>query len=438
MAKTFRAWEVDQVWMLPPTVRELVPEGHVAHFVRDTVRQDLDLSAIFASYGGERGYPPYHPAMMTALLLYAYSRGIRSSRKIAAACQERVDFMAVTGRQTPDHRTINDFRKRHWEALRGLFAQVLALCAKAGLVKLGHVALDGTKVRANASKHKAMSYKRMKETNERLKAEVARWFEEADRIDAEEDALYGPDRRGDEMPDWVKDKQKRREKIQEAMAALEAEAKAEAEKKRAERDDDETPRRGGSPPRTTPKDKAQRNFTDPESRIMKGPDGYVQAYNCQVAVDAQSHVIVAERVSDNAADQIQLKPMVAQIKTNTGRQAKELSADAGYCTEGNLKELSRRHIRGYVATGRRKHDEAVAQELPRNAGPRAEAMRTRLRRGGYRSRYRLRKQTAEPVIGNVKGRGLRQFLLRGLEKVATEWSLACTAHNLLKLAQARV
>lgn len=438
MAKTFRAWEVDQVWMLPPTVRELVPEGHVAHFVRETVRQDLDLSAIFASYRGERGFPPYHPAMMTALLLYAYSRGIRSSRKIEGACEERVDFMAVTGRQTPDHRTINDFRKRHLEALQGLFEQVLVLCAKAGLVKLGHVALDGTKVKANASKHKAMSYKRMKETDARLKAEVARWFEEAERIDAEEDALYGPDKRGDELPDWVKDKQKRREKIREAMAALEAEAKAEAEKKRAECDDDEKPRGGGRPPQTTPKDKAQRNFTDPESRIMKGPEGYVQAYNCQVAVDASSHVIVAEQVSDNAADQVQLKPMVAQIKANTGRQAKELSADAGYCTEANLKELSRRHIRGYVATSRRKHDEAVAQGLRDNAGPRAQAMRTRLRRGGYRSRYRLRKQTAEPVIGNLKSRGLRQFLLRGLHKVAAEWSLACTAHNLLKLAQAWV
>ena len=312
----------------------------------------------------------------------------------------------------------------------------MALCAKAGLVKLGHVALDGTRVKANASKHKAMSYKRMKETDARLKAEIDSWFEEAERIDAEEDALYGADKQGDELPDWVTDKKKRRAKIREAMAALEAEAKAEADKKQAERDDDDTPR-PRRPPRTTPKDKAQRNFTDPESRIMKGPEGYVQGYNCQVAVDASSHVIVAERVSANAADQVQLKPMVAQVKANTGRQAKELSADAGYCTEDNLKELSRRHIRGYVAPGRRKHDEPTACTLQRNAGPRAKAMRARLARGGYRSRYRLRKQTAEPVIGNLKMRGLRQFLLRGLEKVAGEWSLACTAHNLLKLAAAR-
>lgn len=425
--------------MLPPTVRELVPDGHVAHFVRDTVREDLDLSAILGSYREERGHPPYHPAMMTALLLYAYSRGIRSSRKIDAACEERVDFMAVTGRQTPDHRTINDFRKRHLEALKGLFKQVLDLCAEAGLARLGHVALDGTKVKANASKHKAMSYGRMKQTEPRLAAEVAGWFEDAERIDTEEDALHGADQRGDEMPDWVKNKQKRREKMRAAMDALEAEAKSEAEKKRAKRPDDDDDRpRAGRPLRTTPKDKAQRNFTDPESRIMKGADGYVQAYNCQVAVDAESHVIVAQLTSNNAADQIQLKPIVAQIKSNTGRQAKELSADAGYCTEDNLKELSRRHIRGYVATSRRKHEDAVAQSLPRGAGPRAIAMRTRLRRGGYRSRYRLRKHTAEPVIGNLKDRnGLRQFVLRGLAKVAGEWSLACTAHNLLKLAAAR-
>ena len=344
MAKTFRAWEIDRVWMLPPTVRELVPDGHVAHFIRDTVREDLDLSLILGRYREERGHPPYHPAMMTALLLYAYSRGIRSSRKIDAACEERVDFMAVTGRQTPDHRTINDFRKRHLEALKGVFQQVLDLCAKAGLVKLGHVALDGTKVKANASKHKAMSYGRMKQTEPRLAAEVAGWFEDAERTDTEEDALHGAGNRGDEMPDWVKSKQKRREKIREAMDALEAEAKAEAEKKKAKRrDDDDDQPRAGRPLRTTPQDKAQRNFTDPESRIMKGPDGYVQAYNCQVAVDAESHVIVAQLASNNAADQIQLKPIVAQIKSNTGRQAKELSADAGYCTEDNLKELSRRH-----------------------------------------------------------------------------------------------
>jgi len=336
MARTFRPWDVDQVQLFPPTARDFVPDDQLTHFVRDTVRDELDLSAILETDTEERGYPPYHPVMMAALLLYAYCRGVFSSRRIARACRECVDFMAVTGGQTPDFRTISDFRKRH-------------------------------------------------------------------------------------------------------LKALEAEAEAETEKKRAARKDDEDgPKRGGRPPRTTPKDKAQRNFTDPESRIMKGPEGFTQAYNCPVAVDASSHVIVAQQVSNPSADRVQLKPMVAQIKANTGRQARELSADAGYCTEGNLEELSRRHIRGYVATGRRKHDDAVAQGLQRNAGPRAEAMRTRLRRGGFRSRYQLRKQTAEPVIGNVKVRGLRHFLLRGLANVAGEWSLACAAHNLLKLATARM
>ncbi len=425
MSKTFRAWEVDQVQMFPPSVRDLVPSGHMAHFVRDTVRNDLDLSAILETYTEERGYPPYHPVMMTALLLYAYCRGVYSSRKMARACREWVDFMAVAAGQTPDFRTISDFRKRHLKALGDLFGQVLKLCQRAGLVKLGHVALDGTKVKANASKHKAMSYKRMQ-------AEVARWFAEAERIDAEEDALYGADRSGDEIPEWAKDQQKRRERVQAILAEMEAEAREEAQED--DRDDDARPPRSGSGGK--PKPKAQRNFTDPDSRIMKGRDGFVQAYNCQVAVDAESHVIVAEAVSNVAADQAQMRPMVAQIKSNTGRQAQELSADAGYLSEANLKELRRRHIRGYVATGRSRHDRP-AERAPRNKGPYTQAMRARLRRGGWRSRYRLRKQTAETVIGNIKApRGFRQFLLRGIDKVRGEWSLVCMAHNLLKLAQA--
>ncbi|MHC4165068.1 MAG: IS1182 family transposase [Planctomycetota bacterium] len=421
MSKTFRAWEVDQVQLFPPSVRDLVPEGHLAHFVRDTVRNDLDLSAILETYEEERGYPPYHPVMMTALLLYGYCRGVYSSRRVARACREWVDFMAVTAGQTPDFRTISDFRKRHLKALGALFGQVLKLCQRAGLVKLGHVALDGTKVKANASKHKAMSYRRMQE-------EVARWFAEAERIDAEEDALYGTDQSGDEIPEWAKDKEKRRERIR----AILAEMKAEAEGERENDDDERPPRSGG---RRTPKPSTQRNFTDPDSRIMKSGGGFVQAYNCQVAVDAESHVIVAEDVSNVAADQAQLRPMVAQIKTHTGRQAQELSADAGYLSEANLKELRRRHIRGYVATGQRRHDHPAPET--RNKGPYTQAMRARLRRGGRRSRYRLRKQTAEPVIGNIKEpRGFRQFLLRGIEKIRGEWALVCMAHNLLKLARA--
>jgi transposase len=435
MAKQFREWPVDEQWLFPPSVRELVPEKHLAHFVRDVVREQLDLSAILDCYQEERGYPPYHPVMMTALLLYGYSQGVYSSRRLARACEQRVDFMAVTGMQKPDFRTISDFRLRHREALDGLFGQVLTLCQQAGLVKLGHVALDGTKVQANASKHAAMSYGRMKKAESELKAEVAKWFEEAERIDAEEDELYGKDKRGDELPDWVADKQERIKKIAEAKAALEAEAKAKAAAEEPKKS------RRGRPPKTppgTPKDSDQRNFTDPDSRIMKNKDGFIQAYNCQAAVDADSQVIVAQSASNHANDVGELMPMLRRIKELTGRQAEELSADTGYCSEENLKGLKRHHVSGYVATGRQKHGTASATSaapLPEDSY-RTE-MRERLRRGGWRSRYRLRKQTVEPVFGQMKeARGFRRFLLRGLAKIRAEWSLLCTAHNLLKLAAA--
>jgi transposase len=434
MSKTFISWDVDQQWLFPPSVRELVPEGHLAHLVRDTVRDTLDLSAILDTYDEDRGQPPYHPTMMTALLLYAYCQGVYSSRRIAKACLERIDFMAVTAIQKPDFRTISDFRKRHLEALSALFGQVLTLCQAAGLVKLGHVALDGTKMKANASKHKAMSYGRMKKEAPRLAAEVKQWFKQAEAIDRSENKKFGADRRGDELPDWVANRQKRIEKMREAMAALEAEAKERA----AQKKDKDGPPKGGRPSQTPvgiPKDKAQRNFTDPDSRIMKTRDGFVQGYNSQLAVDAESQVIVAQSVTQATNDIQQLKPMVTQIKENTGRQANELSADAGYCSENNLKELNRHHIKGYVATGRQKHGTTSATSDRQKSGVRTKAMRTKLRRAGHRSRYRFRKQTAEPVIGQIKeARGFRQFLLRGIKKVKGEWSLICTAHNFLKWA----
>lgn len=438
MSKTFRPWDVDQVWLLPPSVHELVPPGHLAHLVRDTVRETLDLSAILEEYTEARGYPPYHPVMMTALLLYGYCQGVYSSRRLARACEERVDFMAVTALQKPDFRTISDFRKRHLEGLGGLFVQVLRLCREAGLVQLGHVSLDGTKVKANASKHKAMSYGRMKGEEGRLRGEIERWLKEAGRVDAEEDEEYGPDRRGDELPEWVANKQKRLAKIREAKAALEAEAREQAGVEAAEKPE----KRGRGRPQKTPKGeppaRAQRNFTDPESRILKTKDGFIQGYNAQAAVDAGSQVIVARGVTQSASDAGELVPLVTQVEENTGRQAQEVSADAGYCSEENLKELDRRHIRGYVATGRQKHGSASPTDgKEKNPGPRTAAMRTRLRKGGHRSRYRLRKQTVEPVFGQMKqARGFRQFLLRGFAKVRGEWDLICTAHNLLKWAKA--
>ena len=442
MAKTFKSWDVDQLVLLPPSVHELVPAGHLAHFVRDMVRDSLDLSAILKTYTEDRGFPPYDPTMMVALLLYAYSQGLYASRRIAKACEERVDFMAVTARQSPDFRTISDFRKRHLPALGGLFTQVLQLCQKAGLVSLGHVALDGTKIRANASKHKAMSYRRMKTAEPALAAEVAQWLAKAAASDAREDAAYGVDWRGDELPEWVTNKQQRLEKIHAAKAALEADAQDDARGKKRKADHQaDRPRRGrpAKNPPGTPHDRAQRNFTDPDSRIMKAQDGFIQGYNAQAAVDADHQVIVAQGLTNHASDAHQLEPMLEHIRRNTGRQPRELSADAGYCSEHNLKALHRRHVRGYVATGRQQHGAASAtgarKTVPRT---RVHAMKIRLRRAGHRSRYRLRKQVVEPVFGQIKhGRGFRQFLLRGVSQVASEWSLVCSAHNVLKLAGAR-
>jgi transposase len=449
MSKTYRAWDVDQPLLLPPSVQELVPAGHVAHFVRDLVRDTLDLSAILDEYRELRGYPPYHPAMMTALLLYAYCQGVYSSRRIAQACEQRVDFMAVTARQQPDFRTISDFRRRHLPALGALFGQVLALCEQAGLVKLGHVALDGTKVQANASKHKAMSYGRMKQRAAELAAEVQQWLEQAATVDAAEDEALGRERRGDELPAWVTNKQQRLAKLREAMAALEAEAAAAAEADKPEPppppDDGpgnsppEAPadEASDSPPAATPPDQAQRNFTDPESRIMKTADGFEQAYNAQAAVDADSQVIVATGLTNAGNDRQQIVPMAQAIAQNLGRVPKELSADSGYCSERNLEELAERGIRGYVATGRQKHGQPSATGPSAGAGSRVREMSRRLKQGGHRSRYRLRKQTVEPVFGQIKAaRGFRQFLLRGLAKVTEEWQLIGTAHNLLKLARA--
>lgn len=442
MSKTFRAWDVEQRWLLPPSVDDLVPATHPAHFIRETVRGELDLSAILSGYEEERGQPPYHPAMMVALLLYAYSRGVYSSRRIAQGCEERVDFMAVTALNRPDFRTIATFRQRHLKALGELFVQILKLCRAAGLVKLGHVALDGTKIQANASKHKAMSYKRMLEAERKLVAEVAQWFARAAASDRDEDRLHGADVRGDEMPEWVADKAARLERIRAAKAQLEAEAKAPPPE-----DGDDGPgpstgmMKGGRPQRGRdggPPDRAQRNFTDPDSRIQSTRDGFVQGYNAQIAVDGAHQIIIAQHLQTNAADRGALKPLLANLRRDLRANPEELSADAAYCDDDNLAHLARRRIKAYLAPGRKRHD-ATDQAGRRRTrkGTRVEAMALKLRRAGHRSRYRLRKQIVEPVFGQIKhARSFRQFLLRGLDKVRGEWAMICTAHNLLKLARA--
>ena len=442
MSKTFRAWDVDQVWLLPPSVHDFVPAGHPAHLVRELVRTELDLAAIVADYAEERGQPPYHPVMMVALLLYACTQGLYASRRIAKACEERLDVMAVTGMQRPDFRTISDFRKRHLGALTPLFTQVLRLCQRAGLVTLGHIALDGTKVQASASKHKAMSYGRMRRTEADLAAEVNAWLERAARADAADDATQGPERRGDELPDWVADKQARLTKIRAAKAALEAEAKAAAPVAGAEPGSSSGMTDHGRPRRAAdggPPERAQRNFTDPDSRMLKTRDGFVQGYNGQLAVDAGHQIITAQRLTTNGSDQDGLVPLWDATTVALGRQPREVSADAGFCRESNLEALAERGIRGYLAPGRATHGSADPSGRRRlKPGARMAAMAARLRRAGRRSRYRLRKQTVEPVIGQIKhARGFRQFLLRGFDRVEAEWALICTAHNLTKLLAAR-
>jgi transposase len=446
MSKNFRPWKIDETQLLPPSVQDYVPPDHLSRLIVALVRESLDVSAIVGGYRSGLGQPPYDPRLMTALLLHGYASGLYSSRRIARAAVERADFMMIVAGDAPDFRTISEFRRRHLPALAALFVQVLKLAAKAGLVKLGHVALDGTKIKANASKHKAMSYDRMKKREAELKAEVDRWLKAAEAADREEDKLYG-DKRGDEMPEWVADKAKRLEKISEAKAALEAEARAaaaaemkaqaEAQAKRQAEGRKKTGK-PASPPKTEPDGKAQRNFTDPQSRILKTKDGYIQGYNAQAAVDGEHQIIVAQTLSNSCSDQAQLAPLLDAIRANLGTNPDEVSADAGYCSASNLRTIKRRRIAGYIATGRQKHGtRSATARKPFTPGSLIAKMSTKLKRAGYRSRYRFRKQIVEPVFGQIKqARGFRQFLLRGIEKVRAEWALICTAHNLAKLARA--
>src|SRR3954471_2580126 len=348
--------------------------------------------------------------------------------------------MSIVALDAPDFRTISDFRKRHLKALGKLFGQILQLCETAGLVKLGHVALDGTKIKANASKHKAMSYERMEQRAAELEAAVAKWLSAAEAADAKEDKLHGRDKTGDEMPEWVADKKRRAERIRQAKAELEAEAKAAAEAKlkaaaeaEAKREA-EGRRKGGrkaAPPSTEPEPKAQKNFTDPESRIMKSKDGFVQAYNAQAVVDAEAQIIVAHELTQCGNDQGQLVPLIEAIENNLGRKPAQASADSGYCSESNLEALEAHGVDGYVAPGRAKHPIAANGKI---GGPLTQRMRKKIDDGGFETPYRLRKQVVEPVFGQIKqARGFRQFLLRGVEKVRAEWAMICTAHNVLKL-----
>ena len=457
MSKQFRNCDLNQVLLLPPSLQDWLPESHLGRFVADLV-ETLDLSGIYAKYeeGDGRGMAAYDPRMMVRLLIYGYCRGVASSRRIERATHEDVAFRYLAADQHPDHDTIADFRKQHLAQLAQLFVQVLKLCQQAGLVKLGHVALDGTKVKANASKHKAMSYERMGETEKKLEAEVKALLAEAGRVDAEEDGKYGKGKRGDELPGELARRESRLGKIREAKTALEEEAREAAQKKQAEvearlrereKQEEERGRKmGGRPPQAPdpeeakPEPKAQRNFTDPDSRIMK--DGatkeFVQAYNAQAAVDGQAQVIVAAALTQEANDKRQLVPMLAEVEVMTGSKPEQATADAGYFSEQSVTDARLEGIDLLVAPDRQKHggEEPAATAPPPPTAGVAERMRQKLLTVEGRAAYKMRKAVVEPVFGQIKeARGFRKFLLRGLDKVQAEWKLICATHNLLKLFQ---
>lgn len=452
MSKTFRPYAPGQAELFPASPREWLPEGHLAYFVMDVVGQ-LDLSSIYAHYERElRGYPPHHPQMMVSLILYAYSVGVASSRKIERRTYEDVAFRVIAAGQHPDHTTVSEFRRIHLKAIGELFQQMLALCIQAGLVRLGHVALDGTKLKANASKHKAMSYERMKKQERELAEKVAALLRAAEEADAAEDKLYGKKKRGDELPAELARAETRLAKIREAKAALEAEAKAarEAEEAAKQKDDDEPPPSGPTPLPThqvqsekdgTPKPKAQRNFTDPESRIQKTKDGFIQGFNAQAAVDEENQVIVAQALTNQPPDVEHFVPMMEQVVENCGRAPLCMTADAGYFAEENIVRALDLNIDVYIPAKRDKHGE----EPPPVRGRAPEGMtakqwmQRRLATKKGRAKYARRKAVAEPPFGQIKHvRGLRQLLLRGLEKARGEWAIICLTHNLLKLHRAAV
>jgi len=432
MSKTFRPYDPEQMFLMPVSMREWLPREHLAYFVSDVVDQ-MDLTAIMRRYTAEeRGYPPYHPAMMVKVLLYAYCVGVPSSRKIEKRLHEDIGFRVLAANNTPDFRTISDFRKEHLKALAGLFVQVLRLCQRAGLVKLGHVSLDGTKVKANASKHKAMSYGRMKKEEERLQAEVEALLRQAQEVDGEEDRRYGKDKRGDELPEELAFRESRLKKIREAKEALEAEAREEAE----------GAKKSSKGATGVPGDKAQRNFTDPESHIMPVAGGrhFEQAYNAQAVVDSAHQVIVAADVVNQPSDMGQASPMMEVVKEKAGELPRRMSADAGYYSRGAVEALTSMGIDVYIPPGKVRHSRNLPA-APRGRIPKdlsaTDRMRRKLLTKKGRRCYGLRKQVVEPVFGQIKqGRGFRQFLLRGMEKVNAEWQLICAGHNMLKLFNA--
>jgi transposase len=454
MGKMFRAYDMSQLLLLPPDLRQWLRDDHLALYVSDIVEQ-LDLSAIVNAYEEGRGRPPYHPQMMVKLLIYGYCVGKLSSRKIEQSTYDDVAFRVLSGNQQPDHASIAEFRKRHLEELAKLFVQVLQLCERAGLVKLGHVAIDGTKIKANASKSQTMTYGRLQEAEQQLAAEVARLLSEAERVDDEEDELYGPGKRGDELPEELRQRESRLARIRELKADLEREAKEAAEqqaavaKQKNEERLQQAKERGQKaqgrlnkvidPEQVAPAAKAKRNFTDIESRMMKdhASNTFVQGYNAQLGVDAQWQIIVAATVVQAGNDQEQLLPVLASVKQNLGQLPARVSADAGYFSTAAVTAAALKTVAVHVPPNERE-PEAWEYEGPLPAEATVqERMWHKLKSKDGAAVYNQRKAIVEPVFAYLKHvRGFRQFLLRGRQRVEAEWLLMCLTHNILKMFRA--
>ena len=445
--KKFKDYQPNQLMLVPICMNEWLPADHPVHFISEVVEK-LDLTLIYRSYRDRRGQPPFDPRMMVKVFVYAMTKGIHSSRKIERALYEDVGMRVLSGNQQPDHWTISEFRRRHNHALGELFVQTVRLADKAGLVKLNHVATDGTKIKANASKHSAMSYGRMVKEEERLRKEAKEILEKMDQADREEDDLYG-NRRGNELPEELATRQKRLEAIEKAKAELEEEARQklldEQEKRRKEAEKKGKkfrPRKDKSDAK--PDDKDQRNFTDPESRIMlDSSKAFIQGYNAQATVDAETHIIVGADLSNIANDSPHLLSQIDEVEKNTGRKPKNALSDAGYYSDDNLEGLLKRGINPYIPPGKIKHSEwrtttSPRGRIPKNATPKY-LMWRKLRTKEGRKRYKLRHTSVEPVFGFIKEQmQLRQFLLRGQDKVTSTWRFACAVHNLLKIYRAGI
>jgi transposase len=442
MSRKFREWQPDAGWLFPPSPRDWLPEDHLVYFLLDVTAQ-IDISPMVDDYGGDNGgQPPFHPRMMLVLLLYAYSAGVFSSRKIMQRCVTDAAFRIIVGEDIPDFRRIAEFRARHLKHLQPLFLEVLVLCREAGLLKVGRLSLDGTKIKANASRNKAMSYDRMGPESERLQQEIDALLARADDADAVDDDQFG-DLVDHQIPDELKRRESRLAKILEAKAALEDAARQKAldhvDKMEAEGRKHRT-----NPDEAVPDPKAQRNFTDPESKIMKTSNkGFDQCGNAQ-AVANEQQIIIATDVTDQANDVRQTVPMTDQATSNLDdagvtENIGAFTADTGYFSEDNMNALdSNDRINDvFIATGRQKHNGKVPNS-PKGRPPKdltakqKMARRNRTKKG--RAEYARRKVIIEPVFGQIKeGLGFRNFLLRGLEKMQGEWKLVCLTHNLLKL-----